>query len=77
MRQIKNERIMLLSMICCSTGRRRRTRGPSVTWSLNILMVLALLYGSLVIIQDELERRSHQSTTVYCGIGERWTLCTL
>ncbi len=46
--------------------------GPPVVWSLKLL---ALLYGSLVVVWDELERRSRPSTAVYCGIGERRTLC--
>ncbi len=49
--------------------------GPSVVWSLKLLVVLALLYGSLVIVRDELERRSRPSTAVYCCIGERRTSC--
>ncbi len=49
--------------------------GPPVVWSLKLLVVLALLYGSLVVVRDELERRSRPSTAVYCGIGERRTLC--
>ncbi len=43
--------------------------GPSVVWSLKLLMVLTLLYGSLVIVRDELARRSRPSTAVYCGLG--------
>ncbi len=36
---------------------------------------VGLLYGSLIIVRDELERRSRRSTAVNCGIGERRTLC--
>ena len=49
--------------------------GPLVVWSLKLLVVLTLLYGGLVIVRDELERRSRPSTAVYCSIGERRTLC--
>lgn len=63
-------------MICCSTGTRaKEDMGAPVTWSLKLLMVLALLYGSINIVRDKVERRRHQSTAVYCGIGERQTLC--
>ncbi len=49
--------------------------GPPVVWSLKLLVVLTLLYVCLVVVRDELERRSRPSTAVYCGIGERRTSC--
>ena len=63
-------------MICCLTGTRaKEDLGPPVTWSLKLLMVLALLYDSINIVRGVVERRRRQSTAVYCDIGERWILC--